>query len=119
MFRAKLVILAAMMLLFVQLECAAACLSQLCSTDFAGTESIPPCHRHHHPSPDRMPDSCLDQILVAPEATTEPVSSTMPMASVPGLPASLLLGLTARGPRVLAPASPPGWKRLFSVVLRI
>ena len=69
MFRAKLIVLIAVTMVFAQLQCAAACAGNRCGPEFAKSQSVPPCHRHRDHSQDRSPASCGYQ-LTSPPATT-------------------------------------------------
>ena len=121
--RAKLIVFAAMALLFVQLQCTAACATELCKTDSDKSESLPPCHRHHHsPSHDQPSGSCLHQIIVATTPSQQLSQIELPQSSVmtvaePGV-AVLLADSRTKGHSYTTP-SPPGLESLSAVVLRI
>ena len=120
MLRAKLVVFAAFALLFAQVQCALACVDQVCSSGASSSESTPPCHRHHQPS-HRGADSCTREITFA-------------LSSIQTLPAQLpffaALVVLMPAPQVFPAgrpngafdfliSSPPAIVGLTSVVLRI
>lgn len=118
----KLIVAVVALTLFAQIECAAACTSDLCSTDFGKTESVPPCHQHHHQGPSRSPDGCSFHVIVS--SATSPAA---PLFSSPVLVAfsstpTISAILPANAPRFLSDigdVSPPGIKSLSSTLLRI
>ena len=83
MFRAKVIVLVAMAMLFAQLQCVAACAGNLCAPDNARTESIPPCHRHHNHSHDKIP-GCPQQALNPPATSPQTAHVDAPVMSVLG-----------------------------------
>lgn len=121
--RAKLIVFAAMALLFVQLQCTAACATQLCKADFGQSENLPPCHRHHDsPSHDQPPGSCVHQIIVVTTPSQQLSQMELPQFSVMNAaePVSAVVLADSRtiGHRHTTP-SPPGLESLSAVVLRI
>lgn len=123
MSRTKLIVLAAMALLFAQLQCTAACATRLCKTDSNNSESLPPCHRHHHsPSHDQTSGSCVHQIVVVPTPSQQLLQMEMPafpvMNAAETVIADFLADSGASTHNHLAP-SPPGFQSRSSVVLRI
>jgi len=122
MFRAPHIVFVAMALLFAQLQCAAACASQLCGADLAKTEQGPPCHRHHEHSHDRIPGSCTNRIIVSPATSPQTLQPGAPILSALGVVATMPLALPPGTPAKaldLAAFSPPKVKGLSSIVLRI
>ena len=122
MSRTKLIVLAAMALLFAQLQCTAACATQLCKTDSNNSESLPPCHRHHHsPSHDQTSGSCVHQIIVVTTPSQQLSQIELPQFSVMNAVETVFadcLADSGANARQMAP-SPPGYESLSSVVLRI
>lgn len=123
MSRTKLIVLVAMALLFAQLQCTAACATQLCKSDSNNSESLPPCHRHHHsPSHDQTSGSCVHQIVVVPTPSQQLLQMEMPpfpvMNAGKTVFADFLADSGANAQSHLAP-SPPGFESISSVVLRI
>ena len=125
MSRTKLIVLAAMALLFAQLQCTAACATQLCKTDFDKSESLPPCHRHHHPGPshDQPSGSCAHQVLVVTTPSQQLSQIELPHFSVMNAAETVFADCLAdsgvNAHRHMAAPSPPGYESLSSVVLRI
>ena len=121
--RAKLIVFAAMALLFVQLQCTAACAAQSYKADFGQSENVPPCHRHHHsPSHDHPSGSCVHQIIVLTSASQQVSQIELPQFSVMNVAepvvAVVLADSRAIGSSCTTP-SPPGLESLSAVVLRI
>jgi len=116
----RLIVFAAMALLFAQLQCAAACAGHLCSADPAKSDSVPPCHRHHG-SHNPAPASCPHQTLVAAAPALPMLPAGMPVSSVSlAAAAALILPIDARASALdFSAFSPPGFESLSSVVLRI
>ena len=69
--RAKLIVIVAVAMVLMQLQCAAACASQLCGTASGKSGSVPPCHQHHDHSQDRAPASCAHHVISAPAVSPE------------------------------------------------
>jgi hypothetical protein len=117
MFNAKLIVMVALALLFIQLECAAACAAQVCSVDSGKTQSAPPCHPQRDGS-----SSCPNQI--ASTAATAPRISQVDIPNFPvvSLAAPVSAVIPARS-RTYIPnssaSSPPQFQNLSSVILRI
>ncbi len=121
--RAKLIIFAAMALLFVQLQCTAACATQLCKADFDQSENLPPCHRHHHsPSHDQPAGSCVHRIIVLTAPSQQLSQIELPQFSVINAPEPVFSVVLADS-RIIGHShttpSPPGLESLSAVVLRI
>ncbi|HJT87281.1 MAG TPA: hypothetical protein VJ732_05480 [Bryobacteraceae bacterium] len=118
MFRVKL-ILAVAALVFVQLQCVAACAGQ-CVAGLAGDESVPPCHRHHSQPHGQDPASCAHEFMTAPDLAVQ--GQHVGAAPVPA-PAAVSVALPSADFEIVAPRfaafSPPAWHDLSSVVLRI
>ena len=123
MFRAKLIMFAAMALLFAQLQCAAACNTRLCDSSFGKRQSVPPCHRHHHhPNHDQVPGPCAHQIIGVPAGSHQILPVKSPTFGVLSLTETVSASVPAgAGTNVhrLTDPSPPGFESLSSVVLRI
>ena len=104
--RGKILVIAALAVFFAQVQCAAACTIQSCTT------KVPPCHRQHQ-SP------CHEDVGVA--------TASAPMVTVPGVcawdiaPAAHLEAAEDAGNHALTAtdASPPGGERSSKLVLRI
>jgi hypothetical protein len=121
MSRASQIVLVAMALLFGQLQCVAACASQLCGRDFK-TEQAPPCHRHHDHSHDQTPGSCTHQPIVLPAASPHTLQLDAPILSALSVVATMSSALPAdtwARALGLSAFSPPELKTLSSTVLRI
>jgi hypothetical protein len=120
--RANLIVLAATAILFAQIQCVAACAGQLCSPDFAKTEPVPPCHRHHDHSHDQAVRSCTEHIIVS--RTTSPQAQQVDSApfAVSGagamMSASLLTDARTSG-LDFSTFSPPELQKPSSTVFRI
>jgi len=112
MLRAKLIILV-MVLLFAQLQCAAAC-----AGDLPCNATPHPCHRHH----DKAPASCQCQMAGAIAATPRtqpmeaPIFSVLSLAAIISETAPADAGISALD---FLDSSPPGFAVPSSVVLRI
>lgn len=119
MLRAKLMVIVAMALLFVQLPCVAACASHFCEDVLSA--SVTPCHRHHNHSQDPH-SGCVHQTMVS-TATSDrafqiefelpPLAAPCATYSAAVLPVGRCRGLD------FSVASPPHLESLSSVVLRI
>ncbi len=120
MLRAKLVVFAAIALVFAQVQCAAACVDQVCGSNAASSNSTPPCHRHHHPS-HHMTDSCTREITFALSSIqTLPAQHPFFAALVAPMPAlPVIADGRPNGAFDFLILSPPGIISLTSVVLRI
>ena len=121
MSRASQIVFVTMALLFAQLQCVAACASQLCGGDFK-TEQAPPCHRHHDHSHDQTPGSCTRQPIVSPATSPHTLQADAPILSVLCVIATMSVPLPAdsRTPEFgLSATSPPKLKSPSSTVLRI
>ena len=120
--RAKLIVFAAMALLFVQLQCTAACATQLCTTDFDQSENLPPCHRHHHSPHDQPSGSCVHRIVVVTTPSQQLSQIELPQFSVMNV-AEPVLAVVLADSRTIGHShttpSPPGLEGLSAVVLRI
>jgi hypothetical protein len=120
--RVKLIMLAAMAILFAQIQCVAACVGQLCSADFAKTESVPPCHRHHNHSHDQTPGSCTDHFIVSrttsPQAAQVDTSAFSVLGVGTMMPAALLADARASA-LDFSTFSPPEFQKLPATVFRI
>ena len=120
MLRAKLVVFAAFALLFAQVQCAMACVDQMCGSGAASSESTLPCHRHHQPS-HRVADSCNREITFALSSIqTLPAQLPFfaaPVAPMPALP--VIAGGRLNGASDFLILSPLGIISLTSVVLRV
>ena len=65
MFRSKPILLLALSLIFVKVQCTAACIVDECKRS-APAHDAAPCHRHHDGSGDqKLPSSCSHQIIAA------------------------------------------------------
>lgn len=104
--RGKILVIAALAVFFGQVQCAAACTIQSCTT------KVPPCHRHHQ-SP------CHEEVGVA--------TASAPVVAVPAVcvwdiaPAANLGAAEDGGNHALTAtdASPPGGGHPSFLVLRI
>jgi hypothetical protein len=105
MLRAKIIVVAAMALLFAQLQCSATC-----TTQAGNGPSVPPCHRHYHPQA-----PCHEDVgITAASPQVAPVAVMVDRVAV----AAETLGSDFIGHRP-ADSSPPGFARLSFLVLRI
>jgi len=122
MIRAALTAIAGIGLMLAQTQCAAACAVDTCS-DLAKSGALPPCHRHHKPSNDRSPESCVHQNLAAPAVVQPTVQVEFPSpldscAAGPLLLPAIPAGTGAGTPGF--PIPPPSGAEIISfVVLRI
>lgn len=123
MFRAKLIVVIAVAVVFAQLQCVAACTADLCGADLGQTESVPPCHKHHDHSHDQAPSSCSFHLIVAQATAPDAPQSDIPVLSVHGLAATVSAILRIDGDSWIASLSdpsPPGTTALLSsTVLRV
>lgn len=120
MVRAKLVVFATFALLFAQVQCAMACVDQMCGSGAASSESTPPCHRHQH-LPHHVADSCTREITFA-LSSIQTLPAQLPFFAAPVAPMPALQVFSAGRPNGafdLLISSPPGLASLTSVVLRI
>lgn len=120
MLRAKLVIFAAIALLFAQVQCAVACVDQVCGSGASSSESTPPCHRHHHPS-HHVANSCTREITFA-LSSSQTMPAKFPFFGAPVAPMAAVQVQPAGRPNGASDfliSSPPGIVNLTSVVLRI
>lgn len=104
--RGKIIVIAALAVSFAQVQCAAACTIQSCTT------KVPPCHRHHQ-SP------CHEDVGVA--TASAPVVA-VPAVCVWDIAPAAHLGAPEDGGNYALTAtdtSPPGWERSLLLVLRI
>jgi hypothetical protein len=104
--RGKILVIAALAVLFAQVQCAAACTIQSC------TAKVPPCHRHHQ-SP------CHEDVGVA--TASAPIMAGPAVCAWDIAPAAHLEAAEDAGYHALmaTDASPPGWERSAILVLRI
>lgn len=125
MLRAKLVVFAALALVFAQLHCAVACADQLCGKDSVSSESAPPCHRHHNQSQHGNANSCTREAIAGLEAVTQSFQTEVASLSVPGAAIAVIdvrMVRAADGSDQRLESwsiSRPQPERLSSVVLRI
>jgi hypothetical protein len=115
------VALIAIVVVFVQVQCVAACAGDAC-TGAAKRESTPPCHRHHNHSNDQDPALCGHQTLSAPAIPQQAVHVEFPAFVALGAAGStfaVILTETWGHPLYASNFSPPGIAGLSSVVLRI
>src|SRR5579883_2017935 len=121
MLRSPLVVLAAVTLLLAQVECAAACTSELCTSPARASQSAPPCHRHHGQSQSGTPDQCPHSPILTAAAFPQVSQADWrpPVAVGPSAPTETpAIGAAGVEMPDLA-ASPPGIRSLAPVVLRI
>lgn len=122
MFRAKLIAFIAVAILFTQLQCVAACTNALCGFDFGKTQSVPPCHRHHDHSHDRVPSTCWHQAINPPAIPPQSIDVHVPILSIAAVTSDLA---SATAPQALAAllkfsvSSPPEYIGPPLTVLRI
>jgi hypothetical protein len=120
--RARFIVVVAVAVVFPQLQCAAACASQLCGTDNSRSGSLPPCHRHHDYSHNRAPARCPHHMITAPAISPQAVRVEAPVFPVVGLaapaPAVYPAGAQTSAYDSLS-SSPPASGSLSVVVLRI
>jgi CDP-diacylglycerol pyrophosphatase len=120
--RAQIIVFTAVALLITQLQCATACVIQACAADSASSQSVPPCHRHHNHSQDRMPASCNHQNASAAVVSSQVQPAAVPLFPMMVVPAisqpSLAAEMRSRE-LAISFASPPGVTCLSSVILRI
>jgi hypothetical protein len=126
--RALLTPIAAIVLMFTQVHCLAACAGDLCA-DIAKnaavpkSAAVPPCHRHHDHSNDPAPESCAHQTLSAPATVEHAVHLESP--NLIALDAAANYAIAAlptdawAGQPLLADISPPGEANISFAVLRI
>lgn len=121
----KLTIVLAMALVLGQLQCAAWCTVStydLAALNSAGSQSVPPCHRHHSDSSKNNPGPCSHGVVVA-----GPVNLSAAQTAVPAPMVAILQIQTEGNPSLLIsgnqPAAlttlPPGSGGRSSTVLRI
>ena len=121
MLRSPLIVLAAVALLFAQVECVAACASELCTGPSHASQSAPPCHRHHEQSQPRTPDQCPHGPILTAAAFPQASQAECrpPLAvSLSVLPEAPAIGAAGVEALDLA-ASPPVFRILAPLVLRI
>ena len=111
--------LIAIVVVFAQVQCVAACADSACA-DAAKRESMPPCHRHHNPSSDQDSSSCVHEALSAASIPQQAVQVELPAygAAVSGTSAGIVRDTWCTSPYP-SNLSPPGTPDLSSVVLRI
>ena len=123
MFRAKLIILIAATMVFAQFQCALACAGNLCTPEFAKSQPVPPCHRHHDHSHDRGPASCGYQLTSPPATSVQMLQMRAPIMPVLGAVANSLsvVATDGRANQFVESAafSPLESPHLISSVLRI
>lgn len=107
MSRGKIMVIAALAILFAQVQCASACTIQSCTT------KVPPCHRQHQ-SP------CHEDVGVATAAAPSlAVPAPMTCAGEIAPIAPLAVADHAGNLALATDASPPGGERPSILVLRI
>ena len=122
MSRPKLIVTAAVVLIFAQVHCAVTCADQVCSTNSGSSESAPPCHRHHDPSGRGGTQSCARYAIVQAKSSSQTPGSELTsfLAPIPAVPVWTELPGHGQGEsadsRVRPPLKPDG---PLSVVLRI
>ena len=121
--RAKLIVVAAAIVLFAQLQCVAACATDLCAANFGQTQLVPPCHKHHDHSHDQVPGSCSLRLIITPASTPHARQLEIPVLSVLGAAPTASAVLPVDGDSWaadLSNPSPPGMTALLSsTVLRV
>jgi hypothetical protein len=121
MLRAKLPVVAALIVMAVQFRCVAACASELCNTHF-GSESAQPCNRHHDRSHNEAPGSCAHNFIESPSTPPETPQIDTPAFWTLGAAAAAMQASIAADTRISTldfSSSPPGFQKLSSAVLRI
>ena len=122
----KLTIVLAMALVLGQLQCAAWCTVSTCdlaALNSAGSQNVPPCHRHHSDSSKNNPNPCSHGVVVV----ASPVSLSAAQAAVAAPMVAILQIQTQANPRLLISGnqsaalttSPPASVGRSSAVLRI
>jgi hypothetical protein len=122
----KLTIVLAMALVFGQLQCAAWCTANTCGfTELsgAGSQNVPPCHRHHGDSSKHSPAApCSHGPAIASaadfSAAQAPVAAPLVAILSIQLEANPRFPIAGNEPAVLT-SSPPGSGGPSSIVLRI
>lgn len=106
--RAKLIFAVGVLMLFAQFRCVAACAGDLCTADrSSGTESVPPCHKHHDDdSRDQSRDSCSFHRIIS--------SATSPDAQHFEGPVLLVLGPAPAELAAILPSDAGTWISDFS-----
>lgn len=122
MVRAAFTAIAGFLLLVTQIQCVAACASDPCD-GVAQSESVPPCHRHHHSTNESSPASCYHRTVSAPAIFQPAIHVELPVFVALAVANRVSAGpLADARPATPFPSgfSPPGpAEDLFVTVLRI